>query len=384
MLKQEAQVRKEVKGKFDRRKYDEACGIVTEWPCRISLGSVAARELVENLIAVGEYMEVLEGWRHAYGFEVEYENRRASGIRRIPTHVVIPEMRAMLKFLGSRHAAEFQTLTARALLLFDAFPNLPPEDAAKVIRKARDWKPVDFELLVSASLWFARNDATGLTPREVPLRGFSGKWLNELTRQELVKALAGKDSLGLIERPRSFSVAYLDEGHLSEEGRRYDSYVEGDVQALAYVPRFVIIVENKDTALHFPCVEKGICVFGSGRAGASFLAEIDWIAEAEELCYWGDIDADGLEILNSYRSCGLDARSFLMDRDTFQKYHEYGTNHSTSKKPLSEHKRAKVPHLTEEEAGLYFDLTSSDWTRYRRLEQEKIPLIDVAETLRLR
>jgi hypothetical protein len=93
-----------------------------------------------------------------------------------------------------------------------------------------DWADVDFGLLCDAAAWFRDNDATGLTPRQVPVPGMHAKWLN--TRRHLVASLAGLETLPLAAaHPPRVHLTYLDPEHRAAGGRRHDCISVGD-QAL--------------------------------------------------------------------------------------------------------------------------------------------------------
>ena len=142
----------------------------------------------------------------------------------------------------------------------------------------------------------------------------------------------------------------------------------------AYAPSIVAIVENKDTYLSFPQLEGGICVFGSGFAGAATVRRLPWLSDARMIVYWGDLDADGFEILDSYRAAGIACSSILMDVATLERFGRYGTNLEKDHRTRIFRERKDLPHLTVSEREAYDLLTNPDYAGNRRLEQERIPL----------
>jgi hypothetical protein len=84
--------------------------------------------------------------------------------------------------------------------------------------------------------------------------------------------------------------------------------------------------------------------------------------------------ADGLEILDGFRAAGVPATSILMDPAAYDVWERYGVNVDQHGKPLGPRPARPVPHLTDAERVLYHRLISPDWTRHRRIEQERIPL----------
>jgi hypothetical protein len=125
----------------------------------------------------------------------------------------------------------------------------------------------------------------------------------------------------------------------------------------------VLIVENKTTlytTLTLPKMEETIAIFGSGY-GVSNLKNVNWFKNID-LYYWGDIDAQGFEILSQVRSYFPKTTSILMDKETFDKYFEndFGTPSIVKNELL----------FNENEKQLYKTVKMNNW----RLEQEKIPL----------
>nr|WP_273378524.1 DUF2220 domain-containing protein [Actinopolymorpha pittospori] len=177
--------------------------------------------------------------------------------------------------------------------------------------------------------------------------------------------------------PARFHFTYLDPDHLAHGGRRHDSYNVGDAALPAYEPRVVLISENKDTAIGFPAVPGGIAIEGEGR-GAATIASAPWVRAASLVVYWGDLDQDGLEILNEFRAAGLPVRSMLMDVETYERYQRYGTRLDKNGKPVKVHSARDVPHLQADEVALY-ELLSRGSAPVPRVEQERIPL-DVPAT----
>ncbi len=124
----------------------------------------------------------------------------------------------------------------------------------------------------------------------------------------------------------------------------------------------IIIVENKVNLyniLTLPNTENTIVIFGKGYS-VSNLKNIEWFND-KEILYWGDIDAQGFEILSQVRSYYKQVSSILMDTDTFIKFYENDSGTiSLVKNELN---------LNKEENLLYNKVKSENL----RLEQEKIP-----------
>lgn len=130
----------------------------------------------------------------------------------------------------------------------------------------------------------------------------------------------------------------------------------------------VFVVENKVNFLTFPPIADCIVIWGQGY-GVSSMKNSDLLKSAE-LFYWGDLDAQGFEILSQFRGYYPQTKSFLMDRSTFDKYFE---NDAGTPSKIS-----VELNLTAEELFLYEYIKANNY----RLEQEKIPQNYVIEQLK--
>jgi hypothetical protein len=300
-------------------------------------------------------------------------------VQAIPTRLRVTDIDAAAGLIGREWVARLARGRIRAAELIERFT--PEAALPRILQDVDGWADVDFALLCDAAAWFRDNDATGLTPRQVPVPGMHAKWLN--TRQHLVAALADLAALPLASpHPPRVHLTYLDPGHRAADGRWHDCISVGDHVQLPFTPQVVIISENKDTAVAFPAVSGGVCVEGGGFGGAA-AAALPWLVKAPLLVYWGDIDAAGFEILDGFRADGVPAVSMLMDLAAFKRYERFGTSLDRRGVPLGPGTRRDLPHLDAAEGAMYHSLTDPAWIRHRRLEQERIPLPDALAALRL-
>lgn len=128
------------------------------------------------------------------------------------------------------------------------------------------------------------------------------------------------------------------------------------------------IVENKVNFLTFPSVANSIVIWGRGYGVASI--KDSELLKNIDLIYWGDLDAQGFEILSQFRSYFAHVKSLLMDKATFDYYYE--------KERGTPSKISVKLNLTTEEEELYQYIKVNNY----RLEQEKIPQRYVIEQLK--
>ena len=292
--------------------------------------------------------------------------------QRLPSHLLITDVNAAARLAADGWPHRLNASRARWQTLTSVFPSAATPAA---LRAAAMMSDADFALLCAAAHWFTSHDGTGLTPRQVPVPGLHGKWLN--SHQALVAMLAGIPSLGLIGRPTRVHFTYLDPAHHAAGGRRHDSMTLNDAMKPPYPPTVALIMENKDTVVYFPTEPGWIAVEGNGKAGPTLLPRVPWLAAGPggpRLLYWGDMDADGYEILDALRRSGLPVTSILMDGAAYTAYAEHGTWTDEKNRPLTCPTRRPLPHLTDAERTVYDMISDPYWDGPRRIEQERIPL----------
>lgn len=342
----------------------------SRWPLAVVLGRPDRAGLKESFSSLNRDAISWRDLAAAQELQLRWANRVVSGTTQsLPTHVGLPDLDAAARLAEAGWPLRLQRARRRWQRLQERFG---PAATAKELRYTDQLDDPTFETLLTAAEWFQRNDATGMTPRQVPLPGVHGKWLNQ--HHACLQALSGKPSLGLTSRPSRVLFRYLDPQHVAAGGRRYDSHTLGDASDIAYRPEIVVICENKDTALLFPDLQGGVSIFGNGDAASRQLPQLPWLAEVPVIYYWGDIDADGFECLHSLRAAGIRADSVLMDWATYETYEPYGSWTGPDDKPLTGTGGRELTNLTSSEANLYHRLVDPAWTRVRRIEQERIPL----------
>lgn len=231
-------------------------------------------------------------------------------------------------------------------------------------------------------------DVSGLTPRQVAVEGFHAKWLDNGRSLAAVTLLSGRDDLHLASRPSHVRFTYLDPSWLAAGGRRRDSADSDDAGfAPAYEPDVAIVCENRDSALFFlPVIPGGVAVLGDGDAAAERLTSFPWLTDAEQVFYWGDMDADGLEALAAARAACPKIESLFMDSASFGRYVHLGVGVDAKGNPI----KSRVPSLkvleclTPDEADLYKMLCSGGCGGIARIEQERILLADAVAELESR
>ena len=346
------------------------------WPYEIRVGKPSQRELERDYVQLSAQTDEVADWAQRHGLSCRMEQRKVGRMSYpLLSHVVVPDVQALARVVNKDD--HWELFVRRTETLRTLFPQVDDARMRGVLVSLNrsEASDADFELVCAAARWFAQHDGRGYTPREVPLEGFHAKWLDAQGHRQIVCALAGLSAFELKERPHLVRFHYLDPVYLATGARAYDAWLEGDACALPYRPKVVVICENRDSALWFPPMDAAIAVQGDGMAGTAVLPEVEWIARAERVLYWGDIDIHGFQILAAYRERGLNVTSILMDERTYRAFERFGTSVDSHGRRLAPKSDAHaLQGLTDEENALYLRLCSPDFTGVRRIEQERIPL----------
>jgi hypothetical protein len=248
-----------------------------------------------------------------------------------------------------------------------------------VIEYADDW-----DGLILVCHYFLQNPRPNLYIRELPIavhtkfiethQSILRKLLDELMPTSFQQGESEFEKrYGLKYREPLLRFSVLDEAMANTyfSGLNDMSIPIGAFAALKIPVAQVIIVENKtalDLFLTLPKLPKTMSIFGSGF-GVTLLKSVAWLQDTPIL-YWGDVDAQGFEILAQLRSTFPKTKSFLMNELIFKQYKHFVQNGTETTLKM-------LPALTTEEYQLYKQLVETN----QRLEQEKIEHQVVVEVL---
>lgn len=316
-----------------------------------------------------------------YGYTIEWKTikNKMLGTQDFPSKIMFETADDFERFLQKvKEVADFRKNVALINGKFSKLQHWIEKYPQKVIDNSEDWNNI-----LKVLDYFSKNPLPKLYIRELPIEVHT-KFV------EQHKAVISELLDIVIEE-------YVDKNEKDFEkryGLRYDepmvrmrlldetlatSYFSGLDDITIPVSLFLklkmsismaYIVENKVNFLTFPPVAKSIVIWGKGYGVASI--KDSELLKSTELVYWGDLDAQGFEILSQFRSYFARVKSLLMDKATFDKYFEndLGTPSKIN---------AKL-NLTTEEEELYSYIKTNNY----RLEQEKIPQSYVVEKLKCR
>lgn len=351
---------------------------------RYSLRGPGSAELLNSFEEASRWARNWQEYAEANALKLEWQEKahRQLGRNSLPRAVLFDDSDAIARYLGTeRILCRWKELSAR---VSSRFPVLAPWTA----RRPFELLGIDRELeaLMDLCDWYMDHPKSGLYLRQVSVPGIDTKCIEShkaLLRRwwdilvppaqdpALSVGLSFEARYGFREKPVLIRFRVLDPGSCLS-GYKDLSVPAAEFAAKAIPLKRVFIVENDISALAFPPVPESIVVFGRGY-GFDALSQADWLAE-KELWYWGDIDTNGLAILDQLRSHFPAVRSFLMDRKTLLSNRDKWVTEPTVTERI-------LPRLDAAEQSLYATLLDNSLAPNVRLEQELIPWNQILEAL---
>ena len=303
-----------------------------------------------------------------YGYTIEYQTVKTKrhGIQDIPTSITFQTECDYLKYINEEKAtAKFQKDITNILSSFPELKDWIYKYPMKIIDN-------DWESLLKVCKYFKNTPKPHLYIRELPIQVHTKFIENNksIIRELLDIVIAEKINDDEKQFERRFNLKYDEpivrfrilDNAISQQlfGDLDDLSIPiSEFQYLSLPIQTVYVVENKINMLTFPVKKGSIVIWGHGF-GVDIMKNVEWL-KSKKIYYWGDLDAQGFQILSEFRTQYKQVQSFCMDRYTFDKYFEGDKGSVTNvEKDLC---------LTQEEYDMFKYLKENNL----RLEQEKIP-----------
>lgn len=302
------------------------------------------------------------------GYSVEWKNKTINGIKQsIPGKIYFDTLDDYLFFIG--RTKEFETIKESQILILTAFPVLKAwtesntnllfsayniwRDVIKVCKYFQNHQPPHpfyiRELPIEVHSKFIEQNA-GLLKRLLDIL-LPAHWINpgetEFALRYGVKKVNIYAQIRILDDDLKPILGY------DEVGLTLD-----DAAWLKWLPENVFIIENQICYLTFPKVKNSVALFGEGFK-SRIAKHIPWLNKTNIYC-WFDLDSAGFEMLDLIRQYYPNAKSFLMDKTTFDRHINFSVENRYRKKDL--------PLLVQEESMMYEYLQRNG----KRLEQERI------------
>lgn len=308
--------------------------------------------------------------KKGFGYSIEYQKvkTRKHGEQDIPVSIVFQTEHDYLKFIGKeQETAGFRNDVEKILSAFPALVEWVCKFPNKVLDNHKIWCD-----LLKVCTYFKNNPNPQLYIRELPIQ-VDTKFIERnkgIFKELLDIIIAGSINTDQTRFETRFNLKYdepmvrfrfLDKT-LSQAlflGIDDMSIPISQFRNIKIPVETVYVVENKMNMLTFPAIHKSIVVWGHGF-GVDILKDVTWL-RSKKILYWGDLDAQGFQILSELRLHFSQVESFLMDRETFDRFYDSEVGIETNvEKDLC---------LTLEEREMFDFLKEGNY----RLEQEKIP-----------
>ncbi len=311
--------------------------------------------------------------KKGFGFEVELRevNTRRAGRRSMPQRIYFPTQEDYLAFLGKN--TEFARFIRQVAYTGRSVPLLLPfveRQPLKLIAHLAIWpdllKVVDF---------FLHHPFPDQYPRELPIEVHT-KFVEQHKGilNDLLLAVLPPNALSPQEKnfEKRFGLRYdepvvrirtLDQNAIDDIPAFMTdlSLPVSQLQQLQVRSNVVFVVENKLTFLSFPSHTKGLVIWGKGFA-VELLKNVQWLKQVP-IFFWGDLDAQGFQMLHQLRGYFPQTRSLLMDLDVYHAFAPFAVNNKSAPTAMD------LSRLTDAERACYAFLCQTD---KNRLEQEHI------------
>lgn len=309
--------------------------------------------------------------RRGYGYIVEIHTRtmRAYGSQSLPVRIRIMSAEDMLQLAGK--ASEFARFVQDVVLIRTTLPELEvwlEHNPQRVIEHHGAWPE-----LLRVCVYFRANPRPAMYIRELPIAVHT-KFIEQHTGilTHLFDALLPTDAVQVDEKQfeRRYGLRFdmplirirlLDPPLQTRLGLPF-SNIAAPTLELAKLPCAglrCIIVENKMVFLTMPPLPGTITIFGGGFQ-VELLRELPWLHDCP-IWYWGDLDAQGLQILARLRALFPQTVSLMMDAETIEAFRRFAVVGTPC--PVTE-----LRHLLPDEQTLFANLARANM----RLEQERI------------
>ena len=312
--------------------------------------------------------------KRGYGYTIEYQTVKTKqhGVQDIPVSISFQEEWDYIKFIHKEKDTErFKNNISKITDLFPELKGWAIKYPIKVLEN-------DWDALLKVIEYFKKTPNPNLYIRELPIKVHTKFIENHkgVLRELLDIIISEHSNANEKQFEKRYNLRYdeplvrfrlLDKAICQQmlSGVEDHSVPISQFRLLNPHVDTVYVVENKMNLLTFPRIEKSIVVWGHGF-GVNLMKNVEWM-KTKKVYYWGDLDAQGFQILSELRTHFPQIESFLMDRETFDKFFENDKGTETNVE--------KALCLTLEENEMFQYLQENNY----RLEQEKIPF-DYAST----
>ena len=333
------------------------------------IGKITSKDILNKLSEHKREIDLLSSHskeNKKAGYTVVFEERQfvKIGIQPIPEKIIIESIEDYLRITGKEK--EHKVFLKNYSLIISQLPLL------------REWINNNLLKLIEHETWsetlkvckyFLSTPNPNLYIRQLPIDIhtkyiFENKSIITSLLNYLIPEYINEEEkdfekrFNLLSKEQLIRIRFLDESKSPLQNITDISFAEKELKHYNFTIENVFITENLMNFLTLPLLKDTIAIWSGGGFNISYLKNIEWLKD-KRFYYWGDIDAQGFQILNQCRSYFPNTISIMMDEETLNSF-QYGEGKPASSQQLN--------YLSFEELKFYNYLREKNI----RLEQEKI------------
>jgi len=348
------------------------------FPLRLPLKPPRGLQAQAGLTHFHAFHQAWKNFNYAGWVEWQQKNYRNLLKQEVPAYLAIPDLDGLIEILGKtpqlrnwQHKIslllheDFVCESYEHCLFFCLIDHLDYLDRLN----NEEWL-----LIVKVLSQLKKGMGTGLYLRALPLEYVDTKFLEhhlnfieaicDVLHQGEIAAFGGlKSWLDCIDSPKGWlMVKPLCPEVQNRLGGLPIFQLSADVLHEFELPaQYIVVVENIQAGLALPKLKDSIVICGGGKNVAWL--EAPWL-QNKTVCYWGDIDSEGLYILSMVRAKLPKVAALMMDEATLIEFQNKMVNEPDSI-------FFEPEYLTPQELILFRNLRNNKFYG-RRLEQERI------------
>lgn len=191
----------------------------TSWPLRKTIRLPKQTELEAHYTHIRAQDEAIRNWAQQHHCETSEKTKVISnGIVRQTSQLIdsvtIPDLNTALNITTPQTRKLYQREHQRAHTITNQF-NLDSNTSINIAKILKNHDDTDFNLVIQAAHYFANHNTENMTPRMVPIPGFSAKWLGKTTsnRCKAICKLLKREQLALNDRHGEIRLRLLATRH---------------------------------------------------------------------------------------------------------------------------------------------------------------------------
>lgn len=343
------------------------------------IGKVSSKDILDKLSEYKQSIELLKNnskEKKKVGYNLILADRQFDKIGKqpVPEKISIDSIEDYLRITGKEK--EHQTFLKNYSLIQNELPLLSEWIKANPIKLVEHDKWLD---TLKVCKYFLENPKPNLYIRQLPIDVHTKYiWENKVIVQSLLEFLIPEHintdetkfelRFNLKYSEHLIRIRFLDTTLSPLDNATDISLTVSEFNNFNSHCDNIFVAENLMNFLTLPYLTKTIAIWSGGGFNISHLQDIDWL-KSKQFYYWGDIDAQGFQILNQFRTYFPNTIAIMMDEETLSSF----TTASGQQAP-----NQNLQRLSKSELKLYNHLRQNNI----RLEQEKITQIFAEERIK--